>query len=312
VVKKISTQSKSCFIIIPVYNDHGSCLLLLEQICKLNLKIRFKIIIVDDASNLFDLNYNNLNKFKPVGNIESIKILKLQVNSGVNGSIYHGLSHASSQAKSHDFFIIMDADGEDAPEDIRKLFDGYEKGSITVAKRQGFSRSVIFYLWRSIFLTVMKLATRNMVNFGNFSLLDFEACQKLLYSRNINVSYVGAVLTCGVQIIKIPLKRSKRYLGKSVSGRLGQIQHGFRIMSCFTDVILIRIIQLCFGFLIINLIGVLFIVYLKLVTAATIPGWASLILVILSSSSVQLIFTLVMLILVYLHIQRLFLAVNEN
>ena len=310
--EKLAHKAKNCFIILPVYNDHSSCLIILEKISKLDLKIKFKVIVVDDASTAFDLSYYNLDKFKPMGNIDSIKILKLNINSGVNRAIYQGLSYAFSHAKHQDLFLVMDTDGEDAPDDIQKLFTKYKNGSITVAKRRGLSRSLIFYLWRAIFITVMKLTTMKTVNFGNFSLFDFEVCQKLFYSKNIHVSYVGAVLASGVKIIKIPIKRSKRYIGKSVSGRVGQIQHGFRVMSCFIDLILIRILQLSIGFLIINFIGISIVVYLKLVTSTVIPGWASLILIILASSSVQLIFTLAMLILVYIHLQRLFLTIKDN
>ena len=310
--KKLSDQTNNCYIILPVFNDHRSCLMLLKQIDKLNLKINLKVIVVDDASSFFDRGYNELKEFKPNGKIESVDFLELNVNLGVNGAIYEGLTHAFNYAKPKDLFLVMDSDGEDSPNDIQKLFAKYKNGFIVVARRRGFSRSIIFNLWRTIFISVMKLTTSKTVNFGNFSLFDFEVCQKLFKSRNLRISYVGAVLAAGIQITKVPIKRGDRYIGKSVSGRFGQIQFGFRIMSCFIDLVLTRILQLCFTFLIVNFIGVVAIIYLKLASNTIIPGWASLILVILASSSVQLVFTLSMLILVYIHLQRLFLNNTDN
>lgn len=309
--KKLAYQASKCYVILPVFNDHRSCLMLLKQIDKLEIKVNFKVIVIDDASALLDRGYNELKGFKPKNAIESVDILELDSNLGVNGAIYEGLTYAFMNAKSKDLFLVMDSDGEDSPNDIQKLIVKYKKGTVVVAKRRGFSRSLRFNLWRTIFITVMKFTTSKMVNFGNFSLFDFEVSQKLFKSRDLRISYVGTVLAAGVQIIKVPIKRGERYIGKSVSGRFGQIQFGFRIMSCFIDLVLTRILQLCFMFLIANLIGVVTIIYLKLASEAVIPGWASLILVILASSSVQLVFTLSMLILVYIHLQRLFLTTKD-
>jgi glycosyltransferase involved in cell wall biosynthesis len=310
--KKLVHQADNCFVILPVFNDHRSCLMLLEQIAELNLKVNLKVIVVDDASLFFDHSYKELKEFKPKGKIKSVDVLELDTNLGVNGAIYEGLNHALIYAKPKDLFLVMDSDGEDSPNDIQKLFAQNEDGFIIVAKRQGFSRSLIFNLWRTIFIFVMKLTTGKLVNFGNFSLFGFDVCQKLFKSRNLRISYVGAVLATGVKVVKVPIKRGDRYIGKSVSGRFGQIQFGFRIMSCFIDLVLTRILQLCFMFLIMNFIGVLIIIYLKLASNAIIPGWTSLVLVILASSSVQLLFTLSMLILVYIHLQRLFLRTTDN
>ena len=270
------------------------------------LKVKFKVVVIDDASVLLDHSYKELKEFSPKNAIESIDILELDLNQGVNGAIYEGLAYAFINAKPKDLFLVMDSDGEDSPKDIQKLFAQYKKSTVVVAKRQGFSRSLRFNLWRITFLTVMKLTTSKMVNFGNFSLFDYEIYKKLVKSGNLRISYVGAVLAAGVQVVKVPIKRSERYIGKSVSGRFGQIQFGFRILSCFIDLVLTRILQLCFMFLIVNLIGMITIIYLKLASEAVIPGWASLILVTLTSSSVQLVFTLSMLILVYIHLQRLY------
>ena len=310
--KKLVHKASKCFVILPVFNDHRSCLMLLKQIDKLEFNVKFKVIVIDDASTLLDRSYDELKEFNPKDAIESIDILELDLNLGVNGAIHKGLTHALINAKSKDLFLVMDSDGEDSPNDIQKLFAKYKKGTVIVAKRQGFSRSLRFNLWRIIFITVMKLTTSKMVNFGNFSLFDFEVSQKLFKSRDLSISYVGTVLAAGVQVIKVPIKRGERYVGNSVSGRFGQIIAGFKIMSCFIDLVLIRILRLCLMFLIVNLIGALTIIYLKLASAAVIPGWASLILVILASSSVQLVFILSMLILVYIHLQRIFLKTTDN
>jgi glycosyltransferase involved in cell wall biosynthesis len=308
----LSRKVKNCYVIMPVFNDQLSCLVLINQIDKLTIDVDFTIIVVDDASTFCDPSYDEIREFKSTGKVKNIEILELEVNTGVNGAIYSGLSYAFSNANTKDIFIVMDSDGEDSPTDIEKMLANYEDHSIIVAKRHGYSRGIIFNLWRLLFMLVMKLTTNQIVNFGNFSLFDFNVCKKLLNSKNFRLSFVGAVLSSRMNLIRVPIRRSKRLTGKSVSGRLGQIQFGFRIMSCFIDIVLIRILKLSFFFLIMNFLGTLIIAYLKYTSNTVIPGWASLVLVILASSSIQLIFTLAMLILIYIHLQRLFLTTTEN
>lgn len=295
----------NCFVIIPLFNDYVSCLKLIERIDDLKVKTNFKIIIVDDASTDLGEHSTKLRRFKPKKRIESIKILQLETNLGVNGAIHEGLLYAFRSSDKNDLFMIMDSDGEDSPDDIEQLLNNHRSSCLVVAKRQGFTRTISFNLWRIIFITVMKLTTKKMVNFGNFSLFDFNVCKQLIHSKHIGLSYVGAVLALRLPIIKVPIKRAQRYDGKSVSGRFGQFIFGFQIMSCFIDVVFSRILQLCLGFLLLNFFGIIMIMYLKFFSLTTVPGWASLILVTLTTSSLQLIFTLAMLILIFLHIQRL-------
>lgn len=142
----------------------------------------------------------------------------------------------------------MDSDGEDSPDDIEQLLNNHKSSCLVVAKRQGFTRTISFNLWRILFIAVMKLTTKKMVNFGNFSLFDFNVCKQLIHSKHIGLSYVGAVLALRLPIIKVPIKRAQRYDGKSVSGRFGQFIFGFQIMSCFIDVVFLEYYNCAWAF----------------------------------------------------------------
>ena len=71
-------------ILIPVYNDWKSVFKVLDEINNLDLNIKFKIsvIIINDASNhdLPDLE-------KKLENIDSIKVINMNINQGHTRSI---------------------------------------------------------------------------------------------------------------------------------------------------------------------------------------------------------------------------------
>ena len=77
-------------ILIPVYNDWKSVFKVLDEINNLDLNIKFKIsvIIINDASNhdLPDLE-------KKLENIDSIKVINMNINQGHTRSIAGGLKY---------------------------------------------------------------------------------------------------------------------------------------------------------------------------------------------------------------------------
>ena len=77
-------------ILIPVYNDWKSVFKVLDEINNLDLNIKFKIsvIIINDASNhdLPDLE-------KKLENIDSIKVINMNINQGHTRSIAVGLKY---------------------------------------------------------------------------------------------------------------------------------------------------------------------------------------------------------------------------
>ena len=107
---------KKYYIIIPLYNDWKSLWKLSkaidDQVKDLNLK--FSFLFINDAS--IDKQPSNLN----LKNIESVTILHLKKNVLSGRGIATGLKYLVEN-ENFDDVIVMDADGEDKPEDIKKF-----------------------------------------------------------------------------------------------------------------------------------------------------------------------------------------------
>ena len=99
-------------IVIPVYNEEKTILIILEKIKKVEEKLskNFEIIVVNDASNDRTLEYLESNK--KLYN----KLINIDVNKGKGNAINIGFKEASGE-----IIIIQDADLEYDPSDYSSL-----------------------------------------------------------------------------------------------------------------------------------------------------------------------------------------------
>ena len=84
-----------------------------------------------------------------------------------------------------DKIIVMDSDGEDNPSYIHKLIEkNTQIKSNIVAKRIKRKESFIFILFYSIYKLIFSILTGYNLNFGNFSIINFNFVQKILNVEN--------------------------------------------------------------------------------------------------------------------------------
>ena len=105
--------------LIPVFNDWNSLNILLKQIDQeiLSFKDRFDVVILNDNSTIkHSIKNQNFKK------INSIKLLNLKKNLGSQRALAVGLKYLFI-AKEKTNIILMDADGEDDPNLLKKIID---------------------------------------------------------------------------------------------------------------------------------------------------------------------------------------------
>ncbi|MDD4477036.1 MAG: glycosyltransferase family 2 protein [Patescibacteria group bacterium] len=108
-------------IIIPVYNEKETILLLLEKVDRVDMGvIQKEIIIVDDGSNdgTRDLLKTVENKYN---------VIYQKINSGKGFAIRAGLAQATG-----DWVVIQDADLEYDPNDLKKMLEKIQKVNVSV------------------------------------------------------------------------------------------------------------------------------------------------------------------------------------
>ena len=273
-------------ILIPVYNDSSSLLLLIKEIeliAKKNRYLNFTILIVDDDSS--DSNqYSKLKKYKLI----KIKYLKLKFNFGSQRTIFIGMLFCNHYKTKN--LIIMDGDGEDKPQDILKLIQQSKNknDSIIVAKRSKRINSMFFKFMHFFYKLTFYFLTGKQIDFGNFCFMKKEHINKLISMKHTKNNLAATILKSKIPISKILLDRGSRLSGMPKINYEGLIIHGLSSISTFSKEAIVRIIIFTFVVSAILFLSALVTLYLRIFTYIFI-GQATAILGIL--------FTIVMLIL---------------
>lgn len=117
-----SPRDPGLCIVTPVYNDWPCFIRLmqeLDQICSL-LACRVSVLAIDDGST--EPAPRNLQAAGPLASLQKVEIVTLATNVGHQRAIAIGLAMAAKEEEI-DAIVIMDADGEDRPQDILRLIE---------------------------------------------------------------------------------------------------------------------------------------------------------------------------------------------
>ena len=247
---------KKFLILIPLFNDWKSALKLLRQIDLQisNWTATISVIIVNDASTekrpSLEFNYKK---------IKSIKILNMKENQVHQRCIAAGLKYI---CKNEDFdrVIIMDADGEDRPEELNDFFNKANENPTMTITGNRFKRSEGFFfkILYEIHKILTLIFTGKLIKFGNFSCLPKSHVKQLIQKSYLWNSYSSAVVRTIDDRTFIPSTRGFRYFLPSKMNFLGLIFHSLTIISVFRNIVIFRsiIYFLVYLFLIFNSISI--------------------------------------------------------
>ena len=248
---------KKFIILIPLYNDWKSVSRLLKEIDAetSSWDVEVSVVLVNDASTEkrsgLDLNYKK---------IKSVKILNMKENRVHQRCIAAGLKYICEK-EDFDRVIIMDADGEDRPEEINDFFKkAQENPNMTiVGNRFQRSEGIVFRTLYEIHKVLTLIFTGKLIKFGNFSFLTKDHAQQLIQEPHLWNSYSSAVVRTINNRTAIPSIRGDRYFGPSKMNFLGLVFHSFGIISVFRNIVIMRSITffLVYFFLIFNNISIL-------------------------------------------------------
>jgi len=248
---------KKFIILIPLFNDWKSVSKLLNEIDLqiINWDAEISVIIVNDAST--EKRSNLESKFKK---IRSVKILNMKENRVHQRCIASGLKYI---CKNEDFdrVIIMDADGEDRPEELNDFFEKATKSPNMTITGNRFKRSegIIFKILYEVHKILTFVFTGKLIKFGNFSCLPRDHVEKLIQKAYLWNSYSSSVVQTIKDRTSIPSTRGKRYVLPSKMNFSALIFHSLAIISVFRKEVIIRstIFFLIYLFFIFNKISIL-------------------------------------------------------
>ena len=244
-------------ILIPLYNDWKSVSKLLNQIDSQtnNWDTEVSIIIVNDASTEKKSGLESIFK-----KIKSVKILNMKKNQVHQRCIAVGLKYICEN-EDFDRVIIMDADGEDRPEELNDFFKkAKENPNMTITgnrfkRSEGFVFKVLYEAHKLLTL----IFTGKLIKFGNFSCLPKNHVQQLVQKPYLWNSYSSSVIRTIDERTFIPSTRGTRYVLPSKMNIFALIFHSLSIISVFRNAVIIRsvIYLLVYLLLIFNNISVI-------------------------------------------------------
>lgn len=263
-------------VVIPVLNDWVSLKGLIADLDKLpDLSgQRLDIVAVDDGSFPPPTLANLAGEISGDGAVRSVRVIELAANLGHQRAIAAGLVAVAARSQ-HDAVLVMDADGEDRPEDAARLIKAANGAAIVLALRSRRSEGPAFRLGYRIYQLLFRLLTGKTIRFGNFCLIPAQFLPALTHSPATWNNLAAAVMRSRLPTLDVPAPRGERYAGRSQMNFTSLATHGLSAISVYIDVMLIRIICAALAVSMLIVIAELTVVGLKLFTGLAIPGWAS-------------------------------------
>jgi polyisoprenyl-phosphate glycosyltransferase len=270
-------SDSTIIVMIPVYNDWEALNLLVgaldEKLAEYGLKV--DILLVDDGSTDCPDRCGWVKRRYQA--LRTIEIVELSRNLGHQRAIAVGLAYLQHK-RSCDAVVIMDADGEDSPEDVPRLIETFvsqQESRVIFAQRAERSEGGVFKVFYALYKAIYLLLTGSKVRFGNFSVVPYDLLSRLTVVSEIWNHYAAGVMKARIPYVEVPTKRGKRLSGHSRMNFVSLVTHGLGAVSVHADVIGVRALVAMLSLILVSLAGILIVVILRVFTELAIPGWAS-------------------------------------
>ncbi|MEM7367602.1 MAG: glycosyltransferase family 2 protein [Bacteroidota bacterium] len=275
-------------IIIPCYYNEenipitSKILVETEKLFPPDVEVEY--VMIDDGSK--DGTLDALNDFFQAYP-KQVKILKLAGNVGSYNAILAGMAHATG-----DCCTVIAADLQDPPEMIPKMYEYWRSGiKLVIANRQDRDDPFLTKIFANIFQSLIRKFGLKQLPEGGFDFVLFDKQLKdevvAMDEKNTNVLYLLSWL--GYDYVNIPYKRREREVGKSrwtFTKKLKLFIDSFVAFSFF-PIRIISLLGLVLGGF--ALAYALFIIGAKLFGWVPVEGWTSVMVVLLTVSSFQMI-----------------------
>jgi polyisoprenyl-phosphate glycosyltransferase len=217
-------------IITPCYNE-GICVIRFLQDLEetlADLAHPFHVIVVNDGST--DDTLSLLKKFRFRAFNISLTVLNLKANIGHQPAIYQGMLYARTLNGNR--FIIMDADGEDAPSAIPALLKNTTADIVHVVRGKR-RESLLFRAGYRMYQVAFKITTGRRMNFGNFCLIRRNVLEHAISSSYLHFAAFLSRQQCAAAHIQC--ERRSRIGGRSKMGPNKLIRHALKSFAEYSD-----------------------------------------------------------------------------
>ncbi len=273
-------------IIIPVYNEE---LVVRETYSRLKA-------VMDKADGSYELLFvNDGSQDKTIDILKElavqdrhVKYLDFSRNFGHQIAITAGMDHATGSA-----IVVIDADLQDPPELILDMIEKWKEGyEIVYAKRTKRKGETFFKKQTAkIFYRLLRASTDIEIplDTGDFRLLDRKVCDQLKGMKEQSRFVRGLVSWVGFKQTAIEYERDERLAGETKYPLKKMLKFSMDGITSFSYKPLKLASLLGVMLSAASSLAILIVLYQRLFTDTTIPGWSSLLLTMLFFNGVMLI-----------------------
>lgn len=273
-------------IVIPVFNEEAALPALVKRLCAFGERLTplvAEIVLVDDHST-----DRTSELLRDICRKDSrFSYVRLAKNSGSHVAILAGLAQARGECA-----VFLAADLQDPPELILQMLELWRAGHHVVwavrEEREGVSKIDLF-LSNFFYRLLNLLGEVNLPPRGSdFALLDRKALEALLKSSGSHPSIGGEIARLGFSTAQISYTKEKRAAGTTkwtFKKKLTAFADAFVSFS-YAPLRAMSYLGMLFSFL--GFGYALVVVVLRLMTRTPVPGWSSLIVVVLVLGGVQM------------------------
>ncbi len=275
-------------IVVPVYNSEHTIEELYRRLCTVfeqEIKEPFELLLVDDSSR--DASWSIMQRLHKADS--RVKIFQMAKNFGQHPALLCGFHYVQG-----DFVITMDDDLQHPPEELPKMIrvmNEREDVDVILARYENRKHNLI----RRIGTRISVYMTTKMLNKDpNLEITSFRLMRRFIVDAikdtSVHAPQIGNLLvSASNRIINVDVRHDARAFGKSgYSFKELKRELLYDIMThTALPLIIVRNIGL-FTFLISVFLGIVFLIQ-YLLGMISVPGWTSLILVLLASCGITLL-----------------------
>ena len=286
-VEKSTERDMLISWIIPCFNEGEviqATFRRVNKVCDLHSMYKWEIIFVDDGSR-----DNTQEIVKSLINTKSrVKFIVLSRNYGHQIAVQAGLNNSIGNAA-----IIIDADLQDPPELASSLLRKWEEGfDVVYGKRvERKAESLFKKLTAKLFYRLMNhLADIDIpLDTGDFRLIDRKVIEATKEMPEKERFLRGMISWIGFNQTYINYTREKRYAGRTKYPLSKMLKFATDGIISFSRRPLKLATYIGFISSIVSLLGIIYVLYIRLLTNNWVAGWAGLALAVLFSCGLQLL-----------------------
>ncbi len=282
----MSPQPVVLSAVVPVYNEEGGLAELHRRLTAVlgGLDLGYELVLVNDGSR--DRSAELLDQM--ARRDSAVRVVHFSRNFGHQAAVAAGLAHARGEA-----VVVLDADLQDPPELIADLLARWREGYHIVyakrRKRRGEPLSKRFFAW-AFYRVVRSMTDVELpTDTGDFCLMDRQVVDLLNRMPERNRYIRGLRAWVGFRQTAVEFDRAQRFagdvkytfrksLGLALNGIFGLSKAPLRLATWLG-------LSISAG----SFLMAIWAVYQKLSGGYTVPGWASIVVILLFLGGVQLL-----------------------